>query len=97
MIRSLEGDDYEDAVRLGQMLLAGGFDNPLVHQAIGMAALYMENVDLAEKELQQAEERKALDEGRIGFAAHRNTVFPSTADTVTIGHAIASTHGICLC
>ena len=50
-------------------LMVGGFDNPRLHQAIGMAAFNMQDVDLAEQELKKAKELKALEEdGRFILA-----------------------------
>lgn len=53
-------DDYEECIRLAKLLREQGFEDKGIHEAIGMAAFRMMDLDTAEKELSEADEAKAL-------------------------------------
>ncbi|GAG17371.1 unnamed protein product, partial [marine sediment metagenome] len=54
------GDDFENGFELGQKMLAAGFQDDGIHALIGLAALVVNEFDVAEKHLKLAEEKGAF-------------------------------------
>ncbi|MCA9176380.1 MAG: peptidylprolyl isomerase [Planctomycetales bacterium] len=59
-VEAVRNDDYETALKIGQVLRDGGATNPVVHYILGVAAYSTQQFDMAKEELAKAEEARVL-------------------------------------
>ena len=55
-----QSEQYEEAVRVGQLLIEGGVETPALYEMCGVAAFCVSEFDLAEQHLRKAKEQGSL-------------------------------------